>query len=40
MQSEQLLPKGEVLQNKVFSGVNGGDEPAEEISKAHKHEES
>ncbi len=40
MQSQQLLPKGEVLQNEVFSGVDGGDEPAEKISKAHKHEES
>jgi hypothetical protein len=38
MESQQLLPQGEVLQKKFFSGAKAGDDPAEQISKAHKHQ--
>jgi hypothetical protein len=38
VQSQQLLPKGEVLQEEFFSGAKDGDDPAEQISKAHKHQ--
>jgi hypothetical protein len=37
-QSQELLPKGEVLQQEFFSGAKDGDDPAEQISKAHKHQ--
>ena len=35
---QQLLPKGEVLQEEFFSGAKDGDDPAEQISKTHKHQ--
>jgi hypothetical protein len=38
VQSQQLLPKGEVLQEEVSSRAKGGDNQAEQISKAHKHQ--
>ena len=38
MQSQQLLPKGEVLQEEFFSGAKDGEDPAEQMSKAHKHQ--
>jgi hypothetical protein len=38
MQSQQLLPKRQVLQKKLFSGAKAGDDPAEQMSKAHKHQ--
>src|ERR1019366_4160950 len=38
VQSQQLLPKGEVLQEEFFSGAKDGDDPAEQISKTHKHQ--
>ena len=38
MQSQQLLPKGEVLQEEFFSGAKDGDDPAKQMSKAHKHQ--
>src|ERR1019366_6969403 len=31
VQSQQLLPKGEVLQEEFFSGAKDGDDPAEHI---------
>ena len=37
MQGQQLLPKGEVLKQEFFSGAKGGDDPAKQMSKAHKH---
>ena len=37
MQSQELLPKGEVLQEEFFSGAKDGEDPAEQMSKAHKH---
>jgi hypothetical protein len=39
MQSQQLLPKGEVLQEEFFSGAKDGDDPAQQMSKARKHQE-
>ena len=38
MQSQQLLPKGEVLQQEFFSGAKDGDNPAEQMSKALEHQ--
>src|SRR5271169_4115571 len=38
MQSQQLLPKGEVLEEEFSSGAKGGDNPAEQMSKAHEHQ--
>src|ERR1017187_6924283 len=38
VQSQQLLPKGEVLHEEFFSGAKDGDDPAEQISKTHKHQ--
>jgi len=38
VQSQQLLPKGEVLQEEFFSGAKDGENPAEQMSKAHKHQ--
>ena len=38
VQSQQLLPKGEVLQEECFSGAKDGDDPAEQILKARKHQ--
>jgi hypothetical protein len=38
VQSQKLLPKGEVLQEEFFSGAKDGDDPAEQMSKAHKHQ--
>jgi hypothetical protein len=38
MESHQLLPKSEVLQKKFFSGAKGGDDPAEQMSQALKHQ--
>jgi hypothetical protein len=38
MQSQQLLPKSEVLQEEFPSGAKHRDDPAEQISKAHKHQ--
>jgi len=38
VQSQQLLPKGEVLQEEIFSGAKDGDDPAEQMSKPHKHQ--
>ena len=37
VQGQQLLPKGEVLQEEFFSGTKGGDNPTEQMSQAHKH---
>jgi hypothetical protein len=37
MQSQQLLPKGEVLEEEFFSETKGRNNPAEQMSKAHKH---
>jgi hypothetical protein len=39
MQSQQLLPKGEVLKEEFFSGAKDGDDPAKQMSKARKHHE-
>ena len=36
--SQQLLPKGEVLQEEFFSGTKDGDDPDEQVSKAHKNQ--
>src|ERR1035437_3523482 len=36
--SQQLLSKSQVLQKKFFSGAKAGDDPAKQISKAHKHQ--
>ena len=36
MQSQQLLPKREVLQEEFFSGAKDGEETAEQMSKAPK----
>ncbi len=38
MQSQQLLPKGEVLEEEFFAGAKDGDEPAEQMAHAHKHQ--
>ena len=38
MQSQQLLTEGEVLEDEFLSTLNGGDGPAEKVSKAHKHQ--
>ena len=38
MQSQQLLPKGEVLHEEFFSGAKDGDHPAKQMSKARKHQ--
>ena len=38
MQSQQLLPKGEVLQEEFFSGAKDRDDPAKQMSKARKHQ--
>ena len=38
MQSQQLLPKREVLEEEFFSGTKGRNNPAEQMSKAHKHQ--
>jgi hypothetical protein len=38
VQSQQLLPKGEVLEEEFSSRAKGGDKPAEQMSKAHKHQ--
>ena len=38
MQSQQLLPKGEVLEEEFSSGAKDGEDPAEQMSKAHKHQ--
>jgi GTP cyclohydrolase II len=38
VQSQQLLPKGEVLQEECFSGAKDGDDPAKQILKARKHQ--
>ena len=37
VQSQELLPKGEVLQEKFFSGATDGDNPSKQMSKAYKH---
>ena len=38
MQSQKLLPKGEVLQEEFFSGAKDGDDPAEQRSMTQKHQ--
>jgi hypothetical protein len=38
VQSQQLLPKGEVFEEEFFSGAKGRNNPAEQMSKAHKHQ--
>lgn len=38
MESQQLLPKVEVLQQEFFSGAKHGDDPAEQMLKAQKHQ--
>jgi hypothetical protein len=38
MQSQQLLPKGKVLEEEFSSGAKGGDNPVEQMSEAHKHQ--
>jgi hypothetical protein len=38
VQSQQLLPKCEVLQKEFFSGEKGRNNPAEQMSKAHKNQ--
>jgi hypothetical protein len=40
MESRQLLPKGEVLQQEFFSGAKDGDAPAEQMLKAQNIRES
>ena len=37
MQSHQLLPKGEISREELFSGAKEGDDPAEHMSNAHEH---
>jgi hypothetical protein len=37
MKSQQLLTKGKVLQNEVFSGPKSSHEPADKVSKQHDH---
>ena len=37
MQSQQLLPKGEVLQDEALSGSQETGQPAEEVPKQHNH---
>jgi hypothetical protein len=37
VQSQQLLPKSEVFQEKYFSGAKDGDNPSKQMSKAHRH---
>ena|GEM_PF-4584404 len=38
MQSQQLLPKGKVLEQEFFSLAKDGDDPANQMSKARKHQ--
>jgi len=38
VQSQRLLTEGEVLEDEFLSTLNGGDDPAEKVSKAHKHQ--
>jgi hypothetical protein len=38
VQSQELLPKGEVLQDEFFSGAKDGGDPAEQMSKARRHQ--
>jgi hypothetical protein len=38
VQSQQLLPKSEVLQQELFSGAKNGDDPAQQVLKADKHQ--
>jgi hypothetical protein len=38
VQSQELLPEGEVLHEEFFSGANDGDNPAEQMLKAHEHQ--
>ena len=38
VQSQQLLPKSEVLEEVFSSRAKGGDNPAEQMSKAHEHQ--
>ena len=37
VQSQQLLPKGEVLEEEIFSGAKDGGDPAKQMPNAHKH---
>jgi hypothetical protein len=37
VQSQQLLPKGEVLKEEFFSGTKRADEPAEEVPNEPNH---
>ena len=37
MESQQLLTKGQILQNKVFSGPKSSDEPTDEVPKQPNH---
>jgi hypothetical protein len=38
VKSQQLLPKGEVLQEEFFSRAKDGGHPSKQMSKAHKHQ--
>ena len=38
MKSQQLLAQGEVLEDEVIPRAKDGDDPAEQMSKAHKHQ--
>jgi hypothetical protein len=37
MKSQQLLTKGKVLQNELFSGAKCSDEPADKMMQQHDH---
>jgi hypothetical protein len=39
VQSQQLLPQGEVLQDEALSGSQRSGQPAEEVPKQHSHVE-
>ena len=38
MESQQLLPKSQVIQEKLFSGAKAGADPAEQMPKVYKHQ--
>ena len=38
MESQQLLPKSQVIQEKFFSGAKAGADPGEQMPKVYKHQ--
>jgi hypothetical protein len=38
MESQQLLPKSQVIQEKFFSGTKAGADPDEQMPKVYKHQ--